>query len=93
MAVTVLGRSALVPSMRQIGAIVNSASNLTGAIAPGEIVVLYGSGLGSAHLTQFGLNSSGLVGTVLAGTDGLTSMMRGIVAMLAIGAASRIKLN
>jgi uncharacterized protein (TIGR03437 family) len=52
-----------------LGAAVNSASNLKGAISAGEIVVLYGSGLGPTHLTQFRLNSEGLVGTDLDGTS------------------------
>ena len=34
-----------------ISAIANGASNQTGAIAPGEIVVIFGSGLGPAQLT------------------------------------------
>src|SRR5262249_10352058 len=35
-----------------IGAVVNGASNLTGAVAPGSVVVIYGSGLGPATLAQ-----------------------------------------
>ncbi|HEV3333480.1 MAG TPA: hypothetical protein VG096_20995 [Bryobacteraceae bacterium] len=50
-------------------AITNGASNLPGPIAPGEIVVLYGSGMGPATLQTYQLNSSGLVPTSLAGTS------------------------
>ena len=52
-----------------ISAIVNGASNQVGAIAPGEVVVLYGSGMGPGTLTQFQLNSSGLIPTTVAGTS------------------------
>jgi uncharacterized protein (TIGR03437 family) len=49
--------------------VVNAASNASSAVAPGEIVVLFGSGLGPSHLNGFQLNGSGLVGTYLAGTS------------------------
>jgi uncharacterized protein (TIGR03437 family) len=51
-----------------IGAVTNAASSASGPVAPGEVVVLYGSGLGPAQLTQSQLDpTSGLVGTNLAG--------------------------
>jgi len=50
-------------------AVVNGASNQSGAIAPGEVVVIYGSGLGPGSLTQFQLGSNGLVPTLVAGTS------------------------
>jgi uncharacterized protein (TIGR03437 family) len=37
----------------RISAVTNGASDQTGAISPGEVVVLYGSGLGPANLTGF----------------------------------------
>jgi uncharacterized protein (TIGR03437 family) len=53
-----------------INAVTNGASNLTGPVAPGEVVVLYGSGLGPARLAQYQLDpTSGLVSTNLAGTS------------------------
>ncbi|MBZ5619228.1 MAG: hypothetical protein LAQ69_10975 [Acidobacteriia bacterium] len=52
-----------------IGSVVNGASNTAGAIAPGEVVVIYGSGLGPATLAQFQLTSSGFVPTTVAGTS------------------------
>ena len=52
-----------------ITAVTNAASNLPGPIAPGEIVVLYGSGLGPGQLTQFHVDSAGNVDTQLAGTS------------------------
>jgi trimeric autotransporter adhesin len=51
-----------------VSAIVNAASNLVGAIAPGEVVVIYGSNLGPGTLTTFQLGSNGLVPTNVAGT-------------------------
>lgn len=48
--------------------VTNAASNLGGPIAPGEIVVLYGSGLGPAQLTSASVGSNGLYGAALAGT-------------------------
>ena len=51
-----------------VTAIVNAASNLVGPIAPGEVVVIYGSNLGPGTLTQFQLGSNGLVPTTVAGT-------------------------
>ncbi|MGA2272114.1 MAG: hypothetical protein ABSH00_01070 [Bryobacteraceae bacterium] len=41
----------------QFSAVTNAASNLTGAIAPGEVVVLYGSGLGPDNLTTYQLEN------------------------------------
>jgi uncharacterized protein (TIGR03437 family) len=52
-----------------ISALVNGASNLAGPIAPGEVVVIYGSGLGPATLTQFQLAANGLIPTTVAGTS------------------------
>ena len=51
-----------------LAAVVNGASGAVGAIAPGEVVVLWGSGLGPSHLAQFTL-SGGLVPTNVAGTS------------------------
>jgi uncharacterized protein (TIGR03437 family) len=50
-------------------AVTNGASNLPGAFAPGEIVVLYGTGMGPSSLVTYQLNSSGAVPTSLAGTS------------------------
>ena len=46
----------------------NGASGLTGAVAPGEIVAIYGSGLGPATLTGAALDNQGRVASLLAGT-------------------------
>jgi uncharacterized protein (TIGR03437 family) len=52
-----------------IGAVTNAASNLTGPIGPGELITIYGSGLGPAGLVTFQLNSFGLVPTSVGGTS------------------------
>lgn len=46
----------------------NAASNLSGPLAPGQIVVLYGAGLGPAQLTVAGPDTQGRFATTLAGT-------------------------
>jgi uncharacterized protein (TIGR03437 family) len=54
-----------------VSAVTNAASNLAGALAPGEIVTIYGSGLGpavSAPVTS-APNSAGSYPSVLSGTS------------------------
>ena len=68
-AIRVLKPSQVLTQPPSISAITNGASNRTGPITAGEIVVLYGSNLGPAQLAQFTLNAAGLVGTSLAGTQ------------------------
>jgi len=52
-----------------VNAVVNGASGKTGAVAPGEVVVIYGPGLGPAQVTPFQSNSAGYVPTNVAGTS------------------------
>ena len=52
----------------QFSAVTNGASNLTGAIAPGEVVVLYGSGLGPDTLATYQLQN-GKVPPSVGGTS------------------------
>src|SRR5450759_5319915 len=47
-----------------VSAVTNAASNLAGAIAPGELVVLYGTGLGGVQTVLF----DGVVGPLLYAT-------------------------
>jgi uncharacterized protein (TIGR03437 family) len=49
--------------------IANAASGVVGSISPGEIVVVYGSGMGPAQLTAASVASSGLYASELAGTS------------------------
>jgi len=51
-----------------ISALANAASNLAGPVSGGEIVVLYGTGMGPANLTTYTPGSNGQVPTTLAGT-------------------------
>ena len=62
-----------------ISAVTNAASNLGGPIAPSEIVVLSGSGLGPAKIISASVGSDGFYDTTLVGTrvqfDGIASPM------------------
>jgi uncharacterized protein (TIGR03437 family) len=51
-----------------ITALTNAASFLPGPVAPGQIVVLFGSGLGPANLIRSSVSAAGLVDSELAGT-------------------------
>ena len=50
------------------GAVTNAASFATGPLSPGEIVTLFGSGMGPATLVTATVNAFGLVDTQLSGT-------------------------
>lgn len=52
-----------------LGAVVNAASGLSGPVAPGEMVVIYGSGLGPSTLAGAVLDNSGRLTSNLAGTQ------------------------
>ena len=52
-----------------MNAVTNGASNLSGPVAPGEVIVIYGSGLGPAQLAQFQADANGLVPTSVGGTS------------------------
>lgn len=60
-----------------ITTVANSASNLTGAIAPGEIVTITGVALGPPQLVAGSVTADGLVTTTLSGT---TVSFNGILA-------------
>lgn len=57
---------AITTPLPTLTAIANAASYATGAAAPGEIVVLFGSSLGPQQLVAFELDSSGRVPTSLS---------------------------
>lgn len=59
----------LLAQKQLIGDVVNSASNLGGAVAPGELVVVYGSGLGPVTLASAQLDSSGRLARSAGGTQ------------------------
>jgi len=52
-----------------VKAVVNGASGQTGPVAPGEVIVIYGAGLGPDQVTQYQPTSSGFVPTNVAGTS------------------------
>jgi uncharacterized protein (TIGR03437 family) len=52
-----------------ISAVTNSATGLAGGVAPGELVSIFGTNLGPATGVSFSVNSAGMVGTSLAGTQ------------------------
>jgi len=52
-----------------VNAVTNGASNLNGPVAAGEVVVIYGSGLGPSPLAQYQADSNGLVPTNVGGTS------------------------
>lgn len=54
-------------------AVVGAASNALGAIAPGEVLVLYGSGMGPAQTAVNRFNSQGVLGTNVGGTSVLVN--------------------
>jgi uncharacterized protein (TIGR03437 family) len=52
----------------KVNAVVNAASSQNGPVAPGEIVTLYGSGLGPSQLQTYQLDANGRLAKTLAGT-------------------------
>jgi uncharacterized protein (TIGR03437 family) len=60
-------QAAAAPQFSSAG-VAHAASYATGAIAPGEIITIFGSGMGPATLAQLRLNALGLVDTTLAAT-------------------------
>ena len=70
-----------------IRAITNGASNLAGSVAPGEIVTVYGSGIGPTLLTPFQPTDAGLVPTAIAGYQ---LLFNGLPAPLLYASAGQI---
>jgi uncharacterized protein (TIGR03437 family) len=86
-------------AIRQIGAgsstlfvraIANSASNVAGPLAPGEVVTIYGAGLGPAHLAANAVDDAGLFPTQLAGTTVLFNGTPGPLLYTSAGQVSAI---
>ncbi len=70
-----------------ISAVTNGATNLNGPVAPGEVVVIYGSGLGSASLTTYTLDANGLVST---NTGGTSVFFNGVAASVIYASANQV---
>ena len=68
LAVVASSQPAAAPPLFLNTEVAQAASYATGAVAPGEIITIFGSGMGPNTLAQLQLNASGLVGTALAGT-------------------------
>ena len=78
------------PPGPQIQAVANVASYDTSGIAPGEIVTVYGTGLGPATLTLF-QPLSGTIATSLPATGAATSVtIDGVAAPLLYTSASQV---
>jgi len=70
----------------RIAAVTNGATNLSGAIAPGEILVLYGSSLGPAGVVT-NVPANGVYGTIAGGT---TVLVNGIPAPILYSSAGQV---
>ncbi len=67
--------------------VANAASNLPGPIAPGEIVTIYGSGLGPAQPAQYQSGSGAAAGTQLGG---VSVLFNGIFAPVLYASATQV---
>jgi uncharacterized protein (TIGR03437 family) len=75
------------PGGLAIGTVASSASGQAGLIAPGELVTIYGSGLGPASGVASQLTTSGLVPTTVAGT---TVYFNGAAAPILYASATQV---
>ena len=66
--VTVTQQALPAPAI-QLNAVVNAASNVAGAVSPGEIVTLYGANIGPAKGVGFQINADGTYAKSLGGTQ------------------------
>jgi uncharacterized protein (TIGR03437 family) len=70
-----------------ITGVANAASYASGVVSPGEIVALFGSGMGPAQLAGLTLNSAGKVSTSAGGT---TVMFNGVAAPVIYSLATQV---
>jgi len=70
-----------------ISSVRNAASYASGVVSPGEIVVLFGSGMGPSQLAGLTLNSAGLVNTEAGGT---TVRFNGVAAPMIYSLATQV---
>ena len=73
-----------------INSVVNAANYRSEGISPGEIVSIFGQGIGPATPQTFALNAAGLVDTVLAGTRVLFDNQPGPVLYTSSGQVNAI---
>jgi uncharacterized protein (TIGR03437 family) len=70
-----------------VSAVTNGASLLNGPVAPGEVIVIWGSGLGPTTLVQYQADANGLVPTTLGGTS---VFVNGVLAPLLYTSANQV---
>jgi uncharacterized protein (TIGR03437 family) len=70
-----------------VGAVTSGASNLSGPVAPGEVIVIWGSGLGPTTLVQYQADANGLLPTSLGGTS---VFVNGVLAPVVYASANQV---
>jgi len=70
-----------------VKAVTNGATNQSGPMAPGEVIVIYGSGMGPTQVTSYQLTSSGQVPVNVAGT---TVLINGAFAPIIYTSANQV---
>jgi uncharacterized protein (TIGR03437 family) len=70
-----------------VGAVTSGASNLSGPVAPGEVIVIWGSGLGPTPLVQYQADANGLVPGSLGGTS---VYVNGVLAPVVYASANQV---
>jgi uncharacterized protein (TIGR03437 family) len=70
-----------------VGAVTSGASNLSGPVAPGEVIVIWGSGLGPTPLVQYQADANGLVPGSLGGTS---VFVNGVLAPVVYTSANQV---
>ncbi len=70
-----------------VSAVTSGASNLSGPVAPGEVIVIWGSGLGPTPLVQYRTDSNGMVSTNLEGTS---VFVNGVLAPVLYASANQL---
>lgn len=70
-----------------VSAVTNGASNLSGPVAPGEVVAIYGSAIGPVQLEQYQLDANGKVPTNVGGTS---VYVNGVAAPVVYASANQV---
>ncbi len=73
-----------------IHSVANAASYVAGVVSPGEMVTIYGTGLGPAQLTGMTLDSAGFVSTEYSGNAVISVRFNGIAAPLVYTSSTAI---
>jgi uncharacterized protein (TIGR03437 family) len=70
-----------------VSAVTSGASNLSGPVAPGEVIVIWGSGLGPASLVQYQPDVNGFLPNSLGGTS---VFVNGVLAPVVYTSANQV---